>query len=90
MAVFDDRREEKLKLFLHPYPAAPKGGGAASQFLEFKEGEVVVPVVDAREPLRNQLEHFIASVRTGTEPESGIGHGMRVTGMLDMIFRQMQ
>lgn len=90
MAVFDDRREEKLKLFLHPYPEALKGGGVASQFLEFKEGEIKVPAPDAREPLRNQLEHFISSVRTGMEPESGIAHGMRVTKMLDTISRQMQ
>lgn len=86
MAVFDDRREEKLKIFLHPYPTE-RPDGHASRFMAFAEGEVITPAVDAREPLRNQLEHFISCVRNGTEPLSGITHGLRVMRMLDTISR---
>gem|GEM_PF-1388868 len=114
MAVFDDRREEKLKFFLHPYHVVPlptlseiaEHGtrGTASQqhdsitpltevsnshFMEFSEGEIITPVVDASEPLRNQLEHFVSSVRDGTEPESGISHGLRVTRMMDEIQKRI-
>ncbi len=87
MAVFDDRGKEKLKLFLHPYPRASGKDKATSQFLAFGEGQILAPVLDGREPLRNQLEHFISCVRRGLEPESGISHGMRVTAMLDAVSR---
>lgn len=82
MAVFDDRREEKLKFFPHPYPTDVPAGGR-SHWMAPTEGEVVAPVAGEREPLRNQLEHFITSIRTGTESLSGIGHTMRVMRMLD-------
>jgi len=85
MAVFDDRREEKLKFFLHPYTAPSPDADAASRFIEYREGEIITPAIDAAEPLRNQLEHFISCVRTGAEPVSGIRHGIRVTRMMDAI-----
>ncbi|MEK7541506.1 MAG: Gfo/Idh/MocA family oxidoreductase [Patescibacteria group bacterium] len=93
MAVFDDRREEKLKFFLHPYPVrdaishAHADGESASRFMEYAEGEIVMPAIDAREPLRNQLKHFISCVRKGAEPISGITHGLRVTRMMEVISR---
>jgi len=110
MAIFDDRREEKLKLFLHPYPVvplpklsdvalhgtretafrqAPHADMAASRFMEFAEGEIITPAISAREPLRNQLEHFVSCVRDQREPESGIVHGIRVTRMMDEIQKRI-
>ena len=89
MAVFDDRREEKLKFFLRPYPPASTDAGGSSRFMEFAEGEMITPAIDAGEPLRNQLQHFISCVRTGAEPISGMVHGMRVTRMMDAITRQI-
>ncbi len=90
-AVFDDRREEKLKFFLHQYPSAPGAADAdaTSHFFSFSKNEIIVPVIDAREPLRNQLDHFISCVRTGAEPVSGIAHGMRVMRMLDTFTRNI-
>lgn len=87
MAVFDERRDEKLKFFLHPYPSAPAAAGrdGSSQFLNFSKNEIVIPAISATEPLRNQLEHFISCVQTGAEPASGITHGIRITTMLDAI-----
>ncbi|OHA04006.1 MAG: hypothetical protein A3J10_03435 [Candidatus Sungbacteria bacterium RIFCSPLOWO2_02_FULL_54_10] len=86
MAVFDDRREEKLKFFLRPYPI-PDGEDTSSAFMAFSASEIMTPAVAAREPLRNQLDHFISCVRTGTEPASGISHGMRVMRLLDATRR---
>lgn len=109
MAVFDDRREEKLKFFLHPYVplptlsdvermvpvgqglrGAPLAEGSGSRFLEFSENEIITPVIPAAEPLRNQLEHFIACVQNGAEPVSGMAHGLRVMGMVDAILREIR
>ncbi len=90
MAVFDDRRVEKLKFFLHPYPVAPLAEGSGSHFMEFAESEIITPAIEAAEPLRNQLEHFISCVQTGIQPASGISHGLRVTSMMDAISRQIR
>lgn len=91
MAIFDDRREEKLKLFLHPYPSASAtAAGGASRFLEFSENEIITPAIAGVEPLRNQLEHFISCVQTGIEPASGMAHSMRVMGMMDAVLREIR
>ncbi len=90
MAIFDDRREDKLRFFLHPYPVAQPDKDAASRFMEFAQGEIITSAIDAAEPLRNQLEHFIACVRTGAEPVSGIAQGMRVMRMLDRIVEEIR
>ena len=87
MAVFDERREEQLKYFLHSYPALPAPAGAGSQFLQYAPNEIMVPAIGAGEPLRNQLEHFISCIRSGAEPQTGISHGLRVTQMMDVILR---
>lgn len=87
MAVFDERRKEKLKFFLHPYPTAPAAAGSASRFMEFSPEEKITPAIDAAEPLRNQLGHFIFCAQTGAEPESGIAHGIRIIQMLNAVSR---
>lgn len=43
----------------------------------------------AREPLRNELEHFIECVREGRTPLTGIEHGMRVTEYLNAVYQAL-
>ena len=70
MAVFDDAEEkDKLKLFQDN----SGDSGYAS------------PKIPAKEPLRNELEHFISCVRTGEPPLTGIDHGYAVVKWLDKI-----
>ncbi|MBI2625704.1 Gfo/Idh/MocA family oxidoreductase [Candidatus Parcubacteria bacterium] len=45
------------------------------------------PVKAAREPLANQIEHFLTCIRTGAEPLTGIEHGLRVIRLLDRVER---
>ena len=43
------------------------------------------PVVAAREPLRNEVEHFIECIRNSKEPLTGISNGFHVIEWLDRI-----
>lgn len=85
MAVFDDAEPEaKLRLFRTPYPrrdASP----SSSQFLASVAPQVVTPAVAPREPLRNQLEHFIDCVVNGQIPLTDVEHGNRITAALALI-----
>ena len=85
MAVFDEMRPEQLRIFRHPYPAPADRSGGQSVFPKMDGEEMVTPVINAREPLRSQLEHFIACIRTGEEPVTGIEHGLRVTTAMESI-----
>lgn len=49
----------------------------------------IVPAVAAREPLKNELEHFVSCIRTGRPPLTDVAHGVRMTDYLDQIFRQL-
>lgn len=51
------------------------------------EGERTVPPILTREPLRNEIEHFLDCVRTGRTPETDVHHGVRITEALDHISR---
>lgn len=70
MAVFDDAEEKnKLKFF-------PGNSG---------NSEPELPQVAAKEPLLNELEHFVRCVRTGETPLTGIDESYAVTEWLDKI-----
>ena len=48
------------------------------------------PVISAREPLRNELEHFIDCIRTGATPLSNIDLGIRVTKWCENILAEIK
>lgn len=72
MALFDDRKEtEKLSFSFRQYPET----GSPRE-------RIMKPRIKAREPLENELAHFIDCVRRNATPLTDIKHGMRITGML--------
>lgn len=87
MALFNDRDETKLKWIKNAYPVW--GENKSSLFLPGVIDQPAVPVVAAREPLRNELEHFIKCVNTNTQPLTGIEFGSRVTKMMEEISKQL-
>ncbi len=93
MAVFDDMQpEEKLKIYdkgvdpraLQEPEALPPGSIAV------RYGDISSPKIEMREPLRLELEHFIASVRNGTRPRSDGQEALRVLRMLDAAERSLK
>ena len=46
-----------------------------------------IPPVTAKEPLRNELEHFIECVNAGKEPRTGIHSSFQIMEWLDAIYK---
>lgn len=79
MAVFDDMTKEKL--FIYPHT------------IEWKEGKIpvahkadykVIPV-ESKEPLKEELMHFISCVKQRKTPKTDADEGLRVLKILDTI-----
>lgn len=89
MAVFDDAEpDHKLKLVLRPYPSDIGKPEFSPEFFSISEDEMVMPNVTPREPLRNQLEHFIACIASRALPLTDITHGMWVTELLSAVYAE--
>jgi predicted dehydrogenase len=89
MALFDENQEHPLTLYHHPYPQQECPEPHTSHFFEIPEAEKEYPSVAGREPLTNQLEHFIDCIVRGQRPLTDSEHGLRVTRMLDYITNRM-
>ena len=52
-------------------------------------GKILVPRIVQKEPLRNELEHFVSCVREGKKPLTDIEHGVRITKYLDLVYKKV-
>ncbi len=90
MVVFDDM-EPAEKIRIYDKGVEPNGrfvGYAESLSLRF--GEVVVPAIQMREPLRIECEHFLECVRERKTPRSDGHDGLRVVRVLDAAQRSLK
>lgn len=85
MALFDETQEHPLTLYHHSYPQQESLEPHTSHFFEIPEGEKEFPSVTMREPLANQIEHFIDCIIHGKTPLTDSEHGLRITRMLQDI-----
>ncbi|MBI5728678.1 MAG: Gfo/Idh/MocA family oxidoreductase [Candidatus Magasanikbacteria bacterium] len=90
MAVFDDQlQHDKLSLWKLPYPSTTNSKGNRSQIVQFeKEAKFIKPSINAREPLLNELEHFIHCVHTGAKPITDSTFACRVTEACEKILQK--
>lgn len=83
-AVFDDiEPKNKLKFFPCPYPGDEEFGTKSSLFLNIKKDKIKIPRVFAKEPLLNELNHFISCVRNNKTPLTDIDHVIRVANIIE-------
>lgn len=89
MVVFDDiAMDEKLKVFDRgaSYEAVSESA-RGTEFGEYRalvrDGEIRIPKVAAREPLKEQVGAFVECCVTGSQPETGGAEGRRVVAVLE-------
>lgn len=83
MVVFDDvNPTEKLRIHDRGVSYQPRGGDFAAFVAAVRDGDILIPRVDAREPLREELMHFVECVRTGRRPLSDAEDGLAVVRVL--------
>lgn len=83
MAVFDDTAEHKLVLYPHKVEWKKRIPTAVKA-----KGEVIV--LDDREPLRAECQHFLDCVESRTSPVTDGAEGLRVLRVLDACQRSMK
>jgi predicted dehydrogenase len=90
MVVYDDVADEKVIIYDKGIDVRAKLGEQMDydkpQQLSFshRSGDIYIPKVDFPEPLRVEAQHFVDSIRNGTEPLSGVSHAREVVRILEL------
>ncbi|HET9918992.1 MAG TPA: Gfo/Idh/MocA family oxidoreductase [Ktedonobacteraceae bacterium] len=79
MVVYDDTNpSEMIKVY-------NKGADVyADPVISYRNGEITIPYIDWREPLRLECEDFAHAIRTGEQPRAHGGVGLEVVRILAM------
>ena len=85
MAVFDDRAPASEKLILHDKGADWDGNRPIPRL-----GDGAPVPLDAAEPLRLELEHFLECIRTRRRPRTDGENGLRVLHVLQLAQRSLR
>lgn len=94
MIIYDDIAEEKIRIYDKGIDIQARLGERmdydkpAQLAFRHRSGEVFVPKIDYREPLRVEAEHFIECIRVGTKPLTGIKHARSVVAVLERASKQ--
>lgn len=90
MAVYDDiEATEKLRIYDKSVETASQPQSYGEFMCVYHHGDVVIPHIDASEPLRLECKHFVNSIRTGVEPRSSGHDGWRVVKILEAAERSL-
>ncbi len=57
--------------------------------LVYRTGDVIIPRIDAAEPLGLELADFARAIRTGDEPDSHVGLGVEIVAVLEAAGRSL-
>jgi len=76
MAVYDDMEEHKLKIY-------DKGIDVSVGKVSYRSGDVTVPAIELREPLRVECSHFIDCITQHQRPRTDGYDGLRVVRVLE-------
>ena len=96
MAVFDDvASDERLKILergaSYDAPAEEARGQSFGEYRAvLREGTITIPRLPNREPLTTQFEEFLAAIREGRDPYSGIEQGRDVVRVLEAAQRSLE
>ena len=90
MVVFDDTHAtEKLRIYDRGADYQPRGGGFAEFIAAVRDGDIVIPRLEQREPLREQLEHFVDCINTGQRPLTSADDGVAVVKVLERAEQEL-
>lgn len=88
MVVYDDMAENKIIIHDKGIDRKPgpdgNGGGSRQngQVFEHRSGDVLLPKIDFKEPLKVEIDHFIDCIQNGTTCLTGVGHARNVVEIL--------
>ena len=87
MAVIDDMEStEKVRLYdkgVDLQPGEKRPYSSYHEAMSLRTGDIIIPKITMKEPLRSECQHFIDSVRKGTAPRSDGRNGLMVVRLLE-------
>jgi predicted dehydrogenase len=84
MAVFDDvSASEKLRVYDRGASYQPAGGDFGAFVAAVRDGDILIPSLENKEPLREQLAHFVKCVAERKQPLTGGAEGLAVVRVLE-------
>jgi predicted dehydrogenase len=92
MAVIDDTEPvEKVRLYDKGVDLQPGEERYVdyAQGMRLRSGDIVIPKIEMREPLRLECEHFVECVRTGKRPRTHGASGLAVVRVLEAARRSL-
>lgn len=93
MAVIDDMENtEKVRLYdkgVDLQPGETHGYMNYAEAMSIRTGDIVIPKIQMKEPLRLECEHFIDCIQTGKRPVSDGRNGLLVVQMLEAAKRSI-
>ncbi len=89
--VFNDLdSQERVRVFHKGVSAVPAEPASFGEFrFQLRDGDIVSPLVESSEPLKNQAMHFLECVRSKTPPLCDGMAAYRVVKVLEAIDRSM-
>jgi predicted dehydrogenase len=83
MVVYDDLAEDKIAVYDKGIDRkAASGDGRQSPAFDHRSGDVLLPKIDFKEPLKVELDHFIDCIQNGTKCLTGVNHARKVVEIL--------
>lgn len=90
MVQYDDTAaDEPVRIYDRGLDVKPATTFGEHQLI-YRSGDVVIPRVDAQEPLRLELEDFARAIRTGSEPRSNVTLGLEIVAAVEMAEASMR
>lgn len=84
MVQYDDTAaDEPVRVYDRGMDVKPARTFGEHQLI-YRSGDVIIPRVDAQEPLRLELEDFAGAIRTGATPRSNVSLGLEIVAAVEM------
>ncbi len=83
MVVYDDMADDKIAIYDKGIDRkAVSGDGRQSTVFDYRSGDVLLPKIDFREPLKVEIDHFVDCIENGTKCLTGVDHARKVVEIL--------
>jgi predicted dehydrogenase len=90
MAVFDDMEaSEKVRIYDKGVDFSP-GYRSYEDAVSLRTGDILIPKVRMKEPLRIECEHFLECIEKGIEPLTGAEEGVSVVRVLEASQKSLE
>jgi predicted dehydrogenase len=84
MLVYDDlATQEKIRIYDKGVTAQKYYDTFGDFQFSYRYGDIQIPRIEEREPLRCECEHFVKCIRTGATPTTDGENGLRVVSVLE-------